>query len=40
MSRVDVEILSDRVKDFIYEVDRLVSLTKLSETIADSEMPI
>lgn len=40
VSRVDVEILSDRVKDFIYEVDRLVSLTKLSETIADSEMPI
>lgn len=40
VTRIDVEILSDHVKDFIYEVDSLVSLTKFSETIADSETPI
>ena len=40
VSRVDIEILSDRVKDFIYEVDRLVSLTEFSETIADGELPV
>lgn len=40
VTRVDVEILSDHVKEFIYEVDRLVSLTEFSETIATSEMPV
>ena len=40
VTRVDVEILSDHVKDFIYEVDRLVSLTGFSDTIADGELPV
>lgn len=40
VTRVDVEILSDHVKEFIYEVDRLVLLTEFSETIATSEMPV
>ena len=40
VTRVDVEILSDYVKDFIYEVDRLASLTRYSETITESEIPI
>ena len=37
VTKVDVEMLSDNVKDFIYEIDRLVSLTKFCETFADSE---
>lgn len=40
IKREDVEKLSDKVMDFIYEVDNLISLTQFCETLADGEMPI
>lgn len=35
MTRTDVEILSDHVMDFIYEVDSIVSIKEHREALVD-----
>lgn len=40
VTRTDVEILSDHVMNFIYEVDSLVSIKEHSEALVDGGTPI
>ena len=40
IQRADVEILLEHVKDFIYEIDGLVSLATLSEATPDAGLPL
>lgn len=40
VTRTDVEILSDHIMDFIYEIDSLVSIKEHSEALGDNVCPL